>query len=802
MKTFYGKTYGINILSALKERFILCGRELMVLLGAFRKRPALLPALLTVTCSWVCWKFESFWPAVVMILFVAGASWHLMLESHKSRLFMNPDGKGLSSSSIIFTGIMLCLVLGFIGITVSSRMNDSVVESDCYNCTVTSVSYDLSGSCDMTVRLEGGAYVKANFYNGYPDADPGDSLLLYGKLREPDNAGNPGEFDYREYLKTKGIRYVINIERFETVSKAGFPLNVSAFLQRFFFSLRNDSIDSVSASFDGNLRALAAALCVGDKSLVSDEIKRDFRMSCCSHLLAVSGTHFSGFLAGLPLVLNALKIKRRKALVIYAVFAVLIGFLTGWGDSVTRAAFVSICFFAGRDWLSALSVASIVMTAADPFSPLSTGFQMSFCACIAIKVFSDKITDCFVKKLHFGEKAAGLISPCLAAEMGMIPFWSDISMRPDPEHVLIQITGSFAAQTACTFFIPCVFLCYLFPFWSQNLSMPFMLCLKLLLRIVSFGSLISERGTAPIRLGNALLLTAFIVLFLVFLQPCFVKRVFLKVFALILAFLVGTEVFAYINRPDCTVVFADVGQGDCCLIMTSEHVCLIDAGTYEEGASTVSNLLDYYGVRQVDYCFMSHWDVDHAGGIAALWESGRTKSILTAFVPAEGSNDKDVLEFFKSLGYSESEAQLFIASLELVTAGDRIDLSGNVYLDVLYPLAAGSGGNEDSIVAMLHILGDEDTAVLFTGDIGFSTEEILIGAGIDLNCDILKVAHHGSKYSTSDIFIEACSPELAVISVGRNNFYGHPTPETLDRLESYGCGVFRTDEEGAVIVGN
>jgi len=800
MKTIYGKPYGINIISALKQRFILCCKELLMLLGVFRKRPALLPALLTVTCSYLCWRFESVWPAVVLILLVIAACVYLDFESRRSLKSLSPDGKSLSRTSIAATGFMLCLVLVFIGIAISSRMNAEVLEKTCYRCVVNSVSYDLSGSCDMTVRLEGGTYVKANFYNEFPDVGPGDVMLLYGKLREPDNAGNPGEFDYREYLKMKGIRYVINVDRFEMVGKAGFPLNISAFLQRVFFNLRKDSIDTVSASFDECYRALAAALCVGDKSLVSDEVKRDFKMSCCSHLLAVSGTHFSGFLVGLPLILNALKIKRRKAFVIYAVFAVLIGCLTGWGDSVTRAAFVSICFFANRDWLSALSVAAIVMTVGDPFSPLSTGFQMSFCACIAIKVFSDKISVFLTKNLHLGEKPAGLISPCLAAGMGMIPFWSDISMRPDLEHILIQLTGSFAAQTACTFFIPSVFLCRLFPFWSEFLSMPFLLCLKLLMRIVSIGSSLSERGGAPIHLGNALLLVVFIVVFLGLLPPCFIKRVFLKLFALVLAFLVGTEVFAYINRPDCTVVFADVGQGDCCMIMTSKYTCLIDAGTYEEGASTVSNLLDYYGIWKVDYCVMSHWDVDHAGGIAALWESGRTKSILTAFIPGEDSTDKDALEFFKSLGYSASESQLFIANLELVSAGDRIELSETVYLDVLYPLVALNGGNDDSMVAMLHILGDEDTAVLFTGDIGFSTEEILIDSGIDIDCNILKVAHHGSKYSSSEEFIAFCSPDLAVISVGKNNFYGHPTPETLERLESYGCEVFRTDIEGAVIV--
>ena len=101
---------------------------------------------------------------------------------------------------------------------------------------------------------------------------------------------------------------------------------------------------------------------------------------------------------------------------------------------------------------------------------------------------------------------------------------------------------------------------------------------------------------------------------------------------------------------------------------------------------------------------------------------------------------------------------------------------------------------------MLDIEGKEETKILFTGDIGTSTESLLIGSDADIDCDILKVAHHGSKYSTSCEFIEACSPSVAVISVGEHNFYGHPAPETLERLETYGCEVFRTDREGAVVM--
>ena len=702
------------------------------------------------------------------------------------------------SVSLLITAVILCLPVLYVGLSISTRMNASAADSGRYICSVTEVSYDLSGTTDMTVRLEGGAYAKISSYSGVPEAVPGDVLLIFGSPKEPEKAGNPGEFDYREYLEKKGICYILTCESYETVRKASFPLMLTGFLKRFFFDVRKGAVDCVSGTFDEGNRALTAALCVGDKSLVSDNVKRDFKMSCCTHLLAVSGTHFSGFLAGLPFILSSLKIKRKKAFAIYVAAAVSIGFLTGWGDSVTRAAFMSICFFAMRDWVSALSVASVVMVMADPFCPLSSGFQMSFCACIAIKVFSGRILSFLMKKLHLGEKLAGVISPCLSASLGMIPFWSDISMRPDLLHVGIQLTASFAAQAACTCFIPTVILCRLFPFLSQFLSTPLYLCLKLLSEIVSLGSVLSERSGAPIRLNNAFLLTLFITLFLFMLPPCLIRRLLLKVSALLLAVFIGFETYGAINKPLCTVVFADVGQGDCCLIMTPDCTCLIDGGTYEEGEKTVTELLDYYGIYQVDICIMSHWDVDHSGGIAALWKSGRTKRIVTPFVPSDEDNDNDVHEFFESTGLEVYERTAFTRQLDQVSAGDRIVLSDSVFIDVLYPLCPKSGGNGDSLVAMLRIA--DRTSILFTGDIGITEEQVLIESGIDFDCDILKVAHHGSKYSTSTVFIEACSPDIAVISVGKHNFYGHPSPDTLARLESYGCEVFRTDTEGAVVL--
>lgn len=628
---------------------------------------------------------------------------------------------------------------------------------------------------------------------------PGEKLILYGKLKRPPSAGNPGEFDYSEYLRKQGILYVISCERCKVVDKAGFPLNVTGTVQHFFYELRLQSFEAVTSFFDDTDKSLAAAVCLGDKSLISSDVKRDFKMSCCSHLLAVSGTHFAGFLACLPMVLNVFKVRRKNAFLVQTMFCLLIGCLTGWSDSVTRAAIMSICLFADREWLSALSLASIVMILADPFCPLSSGFQMSFCAVIAIKVYSGKISELLIK-LHLGEKLASVFSVPIAAMLGMIPFWSDISMRPDFEHLLIQIVCSFIAGAACTFFFPCVLFCYLLPFWSRYLSMPLKLCLELLLRIVKIGSSLSEKGGSPIHISSYVLLVLGLTVFLFMLSPCTLRRLFLKPVALVLAVAIGFNVLSLINKPSCRVVFADVGQGDCCLIITPDKTCLIDAGTYDEGGTTVSNLLDYYGIYQVDVCVMSHWDVDHAGGLAALSDLGRTRTILTSYVPSPDDADKDVQEFLLSTAKSGSDNSCFLSQLHGLYAGDMLYLSNDVYFEVLYPSSNLGGGNENSLVLKLHITGEEDTSILFTGDIGMSTEAEMLESGIDPDCDILKVAHHGSKYSSSTEFIEACSPDAAVISVGAHNFYGHPAPDTLGRLNSYGCEVFRTDEEGAVVM--
>lgn len=793
MNDFYGKSTGIFRRRRLSERLISKARsifsDLAHLEQVFSKRPLLIPAGLLLLCSFLSYLAQSVVPAILMCVLVISII-VIYIRKHKAL-------------TVLFAGILICCMLIYSGFSISSKLNAVAnTGTDEFSCRVTSVSHDLSGNLDVVARLDGGAYCVLKYYGTDPvfaSIRTGDYLSIYGKLKEPEKASNPGEFDYREYLKKQGISYILTCDSVEIVGRAGFPVSLTGYIQDAFLNMRKSALNAVCSTFDKPSRALAAAVCSGDKSLISDDVRRDFKMSCCSHLLAVSGTHFAGFLVCLPMILNAFKLKRKSAFLVHSMFCILIGCMTGWSDSVTRAAIMSICVFAGRDWLSALSLASVVMTLADPFCPLSSGFQMSFCAVVGIKVYSPKVTS-FLMKFHLGEGISNMFSAAICAGLGMIPFWSDISMRPDPLHLLIQIAGSFIAGICCTFFVPCVLLCSFLPFWSQFLSSPLLLCIKALRHLVSFGCELSEKGGAPVHLSKTFLIVLALSVFLFFMPPSILKRLFFKLSCLVLAVMIGFNIVSVINRPDCRVVFADVGQGDCCLIMTRDKTCLIDGGTYEEGASTVSDLLDYYGIWQVDLCVMSHWDVDHAGGIAALCVQGRTKTILTSYVPGPSDSDKDVEDFFKSTGLNNDSKALYMSQLSLCLAGDRIMLSDTVFLDVLYPSSGTGGGNEQSLVAKLHISGSDPADILFTGDIGQLTEAQLIEESADLDCDILKVAHHGSKYSSSDHFIAVCSPTIAVISVGAHNFYGHPAPATLERLEKAGCTIFRTDQEGAVVL--
>jgi competence protein ComEC len=263
----------------------------------------------------------------------------------------------------------------------------------------------------------------------------------------------------------------------------------------------------------------------------------------------------------------------------------------------------------------------------------------------------------------------------------------------------------------------------------------------------------------------------------------------LKLVWIILGILVGLNIFAFrivydLNKHrELRVVFLDVGQGDSIFIETpSKQQILIDGGPGTVVLEKLAEEMPFYD-RTLDLIVLTHPEHDHMSGLIEVLKRYDVENILWTGVVRDTSDCEEWQKAIKA-----EQASIFIAE-----QGLKIKIK-NGYIDILSPFEILAGenikdSNETSIMARL-VFGKN--SFLFTGDTGFETENKLIEKNIYLDSDILKVGHHGSKYSTSANFLSLVSPDIAVIQVGKNS-YGHPSNEVLARLENFGINIFRND---------
>ncbi len=266
------------------------------------------------------------------------------------------------------------------------------------------------------------------------------------------------------------------------------------------------------------------------------------------------------------------------------------------------------------------------------------------------------------------------------------------------------------------------------------------------------------------------------------------------------------EVFVLAKPGYLLVDFLNVGQGDSAFIRTPEdYKILIDGGPDSAVLEKLNKLLPFWD-KSLDIVILSHPEKDHMSGLLDVLEKYKVKYFLWSGVVKDDPENKKLAEILNNI--KKPGRNFLMASLGVregtkvleASAGEEIK-AGSVLIDVLFPLENVAGkelknSSNDACVVNKIIYGKN--SFLFTGDISSVAEKELINNNSDLQSDVLKVAHHGSKYSTSDIFLSAVKPKSAVISVGAKNTYGHPTPEVLQRLEKSGIKVLRTDQRGDV----
>ncbi len=260
---------------------------------------------------------------------------------------------------------------------------------------------------------------------------------------------------------------------------------------------------------------------------------------------------------------------------------------------------------------------------------------------------------------------------------------------------------------------------------------------------------------------------------------------FLCFFWLIILGIDPTQTYAASNKDIFEIDFLDVGQGDSILVNCDGHYMLVDGGS-PKASSLIFTVLKNKSISYLDYIVATHADADHVGGLAGALNYAKAGTAYCSVT----EHDTKAFNSFKK--YLTKQGK----SIRVPSAGDSFAL-GSSEVTVLGPVGASKSDDANNNSIVLRIVYGE-TSFLLTGDAEFEEERQIMNSGATIKSTVLKVGHHGSKYSTSNTFLYKVSPEYAVISVGADNSYGHPTNEVLTRLNRRNTQVYRTDLQGDI----
>ena len=619
---------------------------------------------------------------------------------------------------------------------------------------------------------------------------PGCLVRAEGSIRPPDGRRNPGCFDYRLYLRSIGITAVMTADNLVILRESESPAGR-------LFLLKENFAGRVEKICGGDTAAMIKAIMFGDKGELDGDTLEVFQRNGTAHILAVSGLHIGiiyGFL---------LKIWRGRRGWAFLVFTCCFFFcyavMAGFSPSVVRAVVMvilhSLASLTGRRYdldSAAFAVASGVL-AARPFMLFNAGFQMSFLAVLTLTLAMP-----YIKSFY-----SGMFTTSLAVQLGLGPF--------------IWYNFNYLSLLAVFINVPVVFLAGIIvpaglvglvlhntPMFDFSARLIDFLCNLLtgINRIVEIEGITTfQLPSPPVWTVAAFYLGALAFASeegrLAVLRAANKGLHIAKYSAAVIAvsLLLGGASSSGFNN--CNVTFVDVGQGDCICVNTGEEVYLFDGGgseNYNLGKGTLRPYLLKNGMGKVDGAFVTHLHTDHYKGICELAREGMVEKLYIY-----DANRLVQEEILRDTGLQPED-------IIYLCKGQEVKLDEGYSVEILWPagkteseyremIARDEDENVNSLVMKIDVQGTE---ILVTGDIDETGERILLEEGMDaLDADILKVAHHGSKYSSSDAFLDAVSPDIAVIQVGKN-IYGHPTPETLERLESRGVSVYRNDECGAV----
>ncbi len=623
-------------------------------------------------------------------------------------------------------------------------------------------------------------------------AMPGDRYLL--RARDDDS----GALQWGDRLRVRGPLFIFAEERggiggsvvaeeVEVLSHTSNPLIRAALGYRRVMREQTEALpDEASA-------ALIQGMALGDYRLLRARDLKDFRVTGLIHLCAASGLHLA-ILAGFVVWLGRrARLPPRLVLAAQAPILITYALAVGLSVPVTRATVVALlaaaAYLLGRDFdlLPATGAAVIILVWNDPGAAAGVSFQLCFAAAMGIALLHRPVR----ALMGAGRsKALDLLAVTAAAQLAVGP----IILHHFGEVSLLAPLSNLLVLPLVPAVMGLSMLSSLFGTAGLPLAGAFMRAAAFLSRgILTVARTLASQGWATLRIFplSPLWLAAYYPVLVLALMG---KGRWRRAGRVVLALLLAAALFSGLDLKSgslgadtgARITFIDVGQGDAVLLQLSSGTTVLVDGGLEERVLTTD--LRSRGVRFIDAVVVSHPDADHIGGLEGALDDCEVGMLVH---PATGNAGK--------AGMLLSLAEEMGVDVRTMRAGDSIAL-GEMTLKACSPpreIPEGASVNEYSLVLRADAPG---FSMLLAGDVGEEGERMLLENADDLRCDILKVPHHGGFCAESEEFFSRVDPAIAVISVGAENPYGHPSSETIGDLRRIGCAVYRTDRHGDIVI--
>jgi len=484
-------------------------------------------------------------------------------------------------------------------------------------------------------------------------------------------------------------------------------------------------------------------------------------------------------------------------------------FITGVPPSVFRATVMTIvliiAFLSNRstNLINSISIAALLILVINPNELYNPGFQLSFAAVLSIAIFLPYFNELIERwnvNSRFLKYILLFIAVSLSAQIGTVPF----TLLYFNKYSVIAILANLIVIPSIGFIIAAAIVTLFFsvtiPFITVYFAEANDLYAGFILKIIKFSG---DLSFSYIRITNYSLIDLIIFYLMLSLLLYYFVRFVNNAARLVLLVLIAatTIIFSSIDDkellPDnyLSVLMIDVGQGDSFLIkFPNGKTALVDAGnttfTFDNGDRVIVPLINYLGIKKIDYGIVTHIDSDHYGGFVALILEGMIGEIIKPEIDSSLSKDKRFEDFISERGipiryFQEEKIEVGNAALYFLFDEEIKNLSGN------------STNDRSGIFKLVY----GKTSFLFTGDVEKNIERFYTDKyGYFLDSDVLKVAHHGSKTSSSNEFLKYVSPELSLISAGFKNKFGHPVEDVIQRLEAEGSAIYRSDLQKAALL--